>query len=765
MLSELVETWRLADARLFSADVESGRYPHVDVGTALDHALDELRVETDDPDGYAIPLFEPNTPKPTSEYVVYRPDRGQVGWHDASFGVSGTERFTDAEELATTEIGHRLRFWTPENRPGIVTTVEIDDLPPRQVDPLDSLAEADAAAFFDDVREFVRNERDRERAANRAAYEQRDPHARRHSRDTVGPFVQAGAVRRGDERRGSGGAAGAGASSAREPADGASYRYRLADAAPEHVDLRGDHGLFERNWCLADAEDDAFPIPVRLASVDDPAVTLHPDWTAVADEDEERVRSLLADGERLWLSELLNPVPFERRLDAIEAVREHEEKHAILTGSRPVAFSANRYNLPESDVDLDPHQHDALVWADSADDVACIHGPPGTGKTRTLTALVQCAVEKGQTVLVTAHSNQAVDNLLVRESTPGNPESDTLHEFAQRGDCSIARVGRNSRNRVVTEEYVGNSVATADVVAATTSGAAQFETDRFDVAVVDEATQASRPATLIAFDCAEKLVLAGDHRQLPPYSADETAGAERLRPSLFETLLNRYGEEIAVLLRRQYRMHETIASFPNDAFYGGKLETADRNREWTVSDLPPLRGIDVTGPERQRRDFSYANEAEAAVVAEEVSRLVEESADGARPDETALDHGEIGVITPYTAQKAEIERTLAETDGVDAGRIDVDTVDSFQGSERAAVVVSFVRSNDEARSGFLAFPEEGPRRLNVALTRARARLVLVGDWETLGTVAPHRDAEESCADVYAALAERLRDAGLMRSRE
>lgn len=748
MIAELVETWRLADGRLLSADIDRGSYPTADIETALDYATDAMSVETDDPEGYAIPLFDPDTPKPTGEFVVYRPDREQLGWHDIGFGVGGTERFTDASDLAATEIGHRLRFWIPENRPGISAAVTDDDLPPRTIDPSDPLDGDEAAEFFDGLLDFVRSERDSEIVSNRSSYERHDAEDRLHRPEVTGAFERVGGIDRGAERSGT-----SRSTDTRGPDDG-TYRYRLPDVSPEHADLRGEHSLFAGNWCLADAQHSAFPIPVRLSAVEDPHVSLQPQWERI--DDPATVRDRLAEGERLWLAPLLNPVPFDRRLGGIESVRADDRKHDLLTGNRPLRFSANRYNLPESAVDLNRHQHDALIWADGADDVVCLHGPPGTGKSRTLTAYVQCAVEKGQSVLVTAHSNQAVDNLLVGESTPAEPEAQTLHAFAQQGDLSIARLGQHSRNTVVEQEYVGESVAAADVVAATTSGAAAFDTDQFDVAVVDEATQASRPATLIAFDAAQKLVLAGDHRQLPPYTADETTGEEALRPSLFETLLDRYGDDIAVTLRRQYRMHETIAAFPSRAFYDGWLETADRNRTWTVGDRPAVTGIDVSGAERQHSGgYSHRNDREAEIVAREVAELL-----------GALDPTEIGVVTPYTAQQTAIRESLADhetIDGPDAERVAVDTVDSVQGSEREAVVVSFVRSNDEGESGFLAFPEEGPRRLNVALTRARKRLVLVGDWDTLSATATHRDPAASCADVYGDLADWLRDGGRMRS--
>ena len=778
MIAELVETWRLTDGRLLSADINRGSYPTADIETALDHATDAMSVETDDPEGYAIPLFDPDTPKPTAEFVVYRPEREQLGWHDTSFGVGGTERFTDASDLAATEIGHRLRFWIPENRPGISAAVTDDDLPPRSIEPSDPLDSDATADFFDGLLDFVRSERDSELVSNQSSFERHDPEKRLHRPEVTGPFERIGGIDRSAERSGTGrsgagrsgagqsgtGRSGAGQSGAEGSAtsrsadtggpDDGTYRYRLPGVSPGHVDLRGDHSLFAGNWCLADAQHPAFPIPVRLSAVEDPHVSVQPQWERI--DDSATVRDRLAEGERLWLAPLLNPVPFDRRLAGIESVRADERKRELLTGNRSLRFSANRYDLPESDVDLNRHQHDALIWADGADDVVCLHGPPGTGKSRTLTAYVQCAVENGQSVLVTAHSNQAVDNLLVGESSLAEPEPQTLHAFAQRGDLSVARLGQHSRNAVVEREYVGESVAAADVVAATTSGAAAFDTDEFDVAVVDEATQASRPATLIAFDAARKLVLAGDHRQLPPYTADETTGEEALRPSLFETLLDRYGEAVAVTLRRQYRMNETIAEFPSRAFYDGWLETADRNRTWTVGDRPPVAGIDVSGTERQHSGgYSYRNDREAEVVAAEVAELLD-----------ALDPTEIGVVTPYTAQQTAIRESLAGHEtigGSDAEQVAVDTVDSVQGSEREAVVVSFVRSNDDGESGFLSFPEEGPRRLNVALTRARKRLVLVGNWDTLSATAGGDGSTDSCAGVYAELADWLREAGQMRS--
>ena len=149
------------------------------------------------------------------------------------------------------------------------------------------------------------------------------------------------------------------------------------------------------------------------------------------------------------------------------------------------------------------------------------------------------------------------------------------------------------------------------------------------------------------------------------------------------------------------------------------------------------------------------NIEEAEAVAKQVKLLLQSD----------LDPEDIGIITAYSGQIGKIHSQLHQLEIDQPKRVTIDTVDSFQGGEREAIIVSFVRSNEKGHSGFLEFPEEGPRRLNVALTRARKRLVLIGDWDTLGTVAPHRSPEESCAHHYANLAEHLNDEDRMLSQK
>jgi superfamily I DNA and/or RNA helicase len=226
----------------------------------------------------------------------------------------------------------------------------------------------------------------------------------------------------------------------------------------------------------------------------------------------------------------------------------------------------------------------------------------------------------------------------------------------------------------------------------------------------------------------------------------ETAKEENMHISLFEQIQNRYGSEIIERLRIQYRMNGKIAGFVSEEFYEDSLLHGDNNRDWTVSDLKPIVAFDTNAHEQSHEESSSKyNEFEAGLVAKQV-RLLQMN---------GLESSEIGVITPYTAQVGIISKALKEQDVHNPFGVKIDTVDSFQGSEREAIIVSFVRSNSYHASGFLEFPEEGRRRLNVALTRAKKRLVLIGDFDTLGRVATHLDEDKSCAPVYQRLQEYL----------
>jgi hypothetical protein len=711
----------------------------VDVAAAAEQAKQILDIESSQTSGYIIPLSTENNRNPSREYVIYKPDREAIRWYDTGFGLSGAERTASCEKIDDTIIGHRLRFWLPENQPSVDLPFDEADLPSSQVVPSDELSASEEEAFFDTLRGFVKNEMETQKEANWEKYRDFGLEKAIHREKVSGPFFLI-TSKTGDNGK---------------PA----YLFQMeADDDDEPINLRSDEGLFEGNLCIADiqADTDEFPIEVELVKVGDSKLVLQPAWDQIPDAGvvEKHLRS---DEVELWLHDLLNPIPYDRRLSAINQVKANEMKRDLLTGGRHVSFDDGKHAIVGLDINLNTRQQLAVAWAEGANDAVCIHGPPGTGKTRTLTAYVRQAVARGQSVLVTAHSNQAVDNLLVGDSTRDDPEDDTLHAMAQADESfSIARAGSNSRNGVVQRYYQGKPTGSVDVVASTTSGAAQFDPNTFDVAVVDEATQASRPATSIALNCAKKLVLAGDHKQLPPFCADETMQEEDIHISLFEYLLNRYGDDISVILPKQYRMNKEIAAFPNEAFYGGELKNAKRNKNWTIDNLKPIMGVDIAGSERrQSHGNSLYNIKEAEAVAKQVKQLLQ----------NGLDPEDIGVITAYNGQIGKINSQLHQLEIDKPKRITIDTVDSFQGGEREAIIVSFVRSNSKGHSGFLEFPEEGPRRLNVALTRAQKRLVLVGNWETLGTIAPHRSPEESCAHHYENLADHLNNQNRMLSQK
>lgn len=250
---------------------------------------------------------------------------------------------------------------------------------------------------------------------------------------------------------------------------------------------------------------------------------------------------------------LHNPVPNRREHTAVAQTRSRPTKAEPITGTDPITYDPS--SVTATFDRLNEYQTEAAKRALAAEQVTCIHGPPGTGKTRTLISLICQLVAEGKRVLACAHSNQATDNLLVGSSAPDHTDPDSLHARATAGEFTIARVGSGTNNRVVATEYADRPPSGADVVGTTMNAAATFDVNEFDVAIVDEATQASIPASLIPYATAERIILAGDHKQLPPYASNDLQERE-MELSLFEHLMDRYGDGVSTLLCRQYRMHE-----------------------------------------------------------------------------------------------------------------------------------------------------------------------------------------------------------------
>ena len=415
-----------------------------------------------------------------------------------------------------------------------------------------------------------------------------------------------------------------------------------------------------------------------------------------------------------------------------------------------------------------------------------IHGPPGTGKTTTVVALICECVADGDNVLACAPSNTAVDNLLerligegVNAVRLGHPArvTESLRQHSLDGlaehheNAPIVRDMRReaqdlfrkadrwtrgkpvrgekqelrreakrllSDAKLLERQAVESILDRADVICATTTFNEEMLGDRwFETAVVDEACQTPEPGCWVPLMRSDRLILAGDPFQLPPTVLSPEAVTKGYSVSMLERLMDHYGDSTTRLLTRQYRMHENIMRFSSDHFYDGKLVADNHVAGHLLSDLPGVAGTEETEKPVEFFDtagaswdemiepegLSKLNEKEAEFVVFKVRQLVAQG----------VDVSDISVIAPYAAQTRRIRdffRSIKTESGEpsDLAQVEVDTVDGFQGREKEVIVISLVRSNASGEIGFL----KDYRRTNVALTRARRKLIVIGDSATLG---------------------------------
>ena len=378
--------------------------------------------------------------------------------------------------------------------------------------------------------------------------------------------------------------------------------------------------------------------------------------------------------------------------------------------------------------------------------VTLIQGPPGTGKTHTAVALVQMWLRSRTCpILCTSDSNIAVDNLVdglsragVRVARIGRPEA-VRQDLMQYMVESIAGIEPGC-NWSKDQQYqaINGVLRRAEVICATCAGAGSDILERFSfqACLIDEATQATEPATVVPLTkgCSQ-VVLIGDQKQLPPTIISREADAAGLGHSLFERMLARGIR--AYMLKVQYRMHPAIAAFPSKAFYKGELlsgtppsaRRAPMGFDWPVPAVP-LAFVDVPDGYERSDGSSQTNPVEAQKIVNIVKKLV------GGHDVLPAD---IGIVTPYAAQVRAIKRLLngnqrerrtrfdapPPPDSLEA--LEVSTVDGFQGREKEVIVFTCTRANPNGNVGFLA----DPRRVNVMLTRARRGLIVVGHIPTL----------------------------------
>ena len=415
---------------------------------------------------------------------------------------------------------------------------------------------------------------------------------------------------------------------------------------------------------------------------------------------------------------------------------------------------------------LNVSQEEAVNQVLRTKDVAVVHGPPGTGKTTTLVEAIYETLHRETQVLVCAQSNMAVDWIsekLVDHGIPvlriGNPTRVNdkmlsftyerrfedhpdypelwsirktirqLREHRKRGDDIHQKLARLRERAEEIEMRIHSALfAEARVVACTLVGSANkiLVGQTFPTLFIDEAAQALEPACWIAIRRAHRVVLAGDHQQLPPTVKCYEAQREGLGVTLMERIVQNL-PSVVTLLKVQYRMNEQIMRFSANEFYEGCVEAHPSVRYRSILDFDrPILWIDSPSPEAfVGATHGRINKEEARLTVQTLEEYIQKIG-RERYIEERLD---VGIISPYRLQAQYIRSLLKGNETLRPIRssISVNTVDGFQGQERDIILISLVRSNEHGQIGFL----NDLRRMNVAMTRARMKLIIIGHVETL----------------------------------
>jgi len=450
------------------------------------------------------------------------------------------------------------------------------------------------------------------------------------------------------------------------------------------------------------------------------------------------------------------------------------ELREIILGKQEPSFAQEKaYYYNEY---LNTSQNEAVNAILDSYDLTVVHGPPGTGKTTTLVAAIKALSKKEKPILVCAPSNAAVDLLTEKIAETGldvlrvgnisrideniiqhtieakiaeNPESARIKKVRIEAADYRKRAGKFKRSFGITERnerkllrqqskelsqwanqleerLTEQIILSADVVTATLVGSnnKMLKDFRFETVIIDEATQALEPANWIPIIKCKKVVLAGDPFQLSPTVKSFAAKKGGLGTTLIEKcILN--GKNVH-LLDVQYRMNHKIMEFSNQYFYDGNLTAHNSIIDHKLYEIDNvIEYIDTAGTGFEEtvdpETYSRFNKGEVDIFLEHIYQLIDKVPD--------FDTHSIGIVSPYKEQTRLIKKTI-EGDNilVEFNNIDVDTIDSFQGQERDIIYIILVRSNAKGEIGFLS----DYRRMNVAMTRARKKLIVIGDSATIG---------------------------------
>ena len=461
----------------------------------------------------------------------------------------------------------------------------------------------------------------------------------------------------------------------------------------------------------------------------------------------------------------------------------------VLTGEKEPTFQEDIYPYPNPGLNLS--QQSAVNKILAANELAIVHGPPGTGKTTTLVQAVKALIKQDKKqILVVAPSNTAVD-LLSEKLTDeglnvlrvGNParvserlmsltldykmtehgrmkeikslkkQANEFKNMAHKYKRSFGKAERDQRKALFDEAHrimkevssseqyiIDDLVAKAQVITATLVGANHYTVRnlKYNTIVIDEAGQALEPACWIPILKAQKVVLAGDHFQLSPTIKSNEAAKNGLANTLLEKCIAKHPASV-VLLDEQYRMNQAIMGYSSKVFYEGKLKAHPSvSHHLLFPDDLPLTFIDTAGCgfEEKPENTSTTNPEEAVFLFKHLTQLVTELKSGTTYNQNE-DFPTIAVISPYKQQIYLLKEQLLHAPDLQfyGNKISVNTIDSFQGQERDIVYISMTRSNPEGEIGFLS----DIRRMNVAMTRARKKLVVIGDSATLSRLPFYSD--------------------------